>query len=90
MNYLQLKMDISTIIVIALRGPIVVIHFQRLDCLGVGRRTVPAVIRPLVEVLGPSGVEVLSENVGFVFFPECGVNVLGFIDFPATQLRGSP
>jgi hypothetical protein len=51
---------------------------------------VPELIRPVVEVLGPRGVGVLSENVGFVFFPEWGVNSLGFIDFPVTQLRESP
>jgi hypothetical protein len=43
-----------------------------------------------VEVLGPRGVEFLSGNVGFVFFPEYGVNGLGFTDFPATQLWGCP
>jgi hypothetical protein len=51
---------------------------------------VPTVIRSLVKVLGPRGVQVLSKNVGFVFFSECGVNGLGFIGFLATQLRGSP
>lgn len=66
--------------------PAAVTNFQRPDGLGVRRRLVPALVRPIVEVLGPRGVEVLSGNMGFVFLPEYGVNGLGFVDFPATEL----
>jgi hypothetical protein len=44
----------------------------------------------MVNVLRQRGVVVLSGIMGFVFFLGNGVNGFGFIDFPVTELRGSP